>query len=376
MPCKTRRADKCESCAALYQGDAYKLIAEGLRGGEYVTDEVKDHPALFVTFTAPGFGPVHTQRTDKQGNALACRPRRGGERCPHGNELSCNQRHQDDDHRLGQAIASCCFDYEGAATWNHFAGKLWRQTRNAIDRELAKRLGLSLKAMRETTCKTNYVKIAEFQARGLVHFHVAIRIDGPKGAKSTVETNDLIEAIRAAHETTDVETIDDKRIGWGEQLDIRIIDNDEERNKLAGYFAEYATKGADAKGLLTSRIRDERQIDRLPVNDHQARLIRAAWKLANEHDELNTNRWAHQFGFGGHFLTKSTAWSTTFKALRQKRSDHHAELQRQSWQALSPQAQLVIEKRFDYAGCGFATPTQAHLDALRQQPPTTADVAA
>jgi hypothetical protein len=374
VPCKTRRAAKCPSCAALYQGDAFRLIAEGLRGGEFVPETVRDHPAVFVTFTAPSFGPVHSQRRDARGDVLRCRPRRGGECCPHGRELSCASRHDDGDAELGQAICRDCFDYESAARWNAHTGQLWRATRVNLDRALARRLGLSARRMRRTRCRTQYVKIAEFQARGLVHFHVAIRLDGIDGAAPDVE--DLVEAIKIAHSQTDVPAGDDQRLGWGAQLDIKVIGAHIGRERLAGYFAKYATKGSDAKGLLHSRIRTANQLDYLPVNPHQARLVRSAWRLATDEVERGLDRWAHQFGFRGHFLTKSRAWSTTFKVLRQRRADHYAHEQRQAWQGMAPEAELVVTSDWEFAGIGYRTALEADLAAAKRPMDLAALVAA
>jgi hypothetical protein len=366
VPCKTRRAAKCPSCAALYQGDAFRLIAEGLRGGEFIPETVRDHPAVFVTFTAPSFGPVHSQRRDAHGEVLRCRPRRGGERCPHGRELSCGARHDEGDAGLGQAICSDCFDYEAAARWNAHTGELWRATRVNLDRALARRIGLSVRTMRQSRCRTQYVKIAEFQARGLVHFHVAIRLDGIDGAAPDVDLEDLVEAITTAHSQTDVPAGDDQRLGWGTQLDIKVIGAHIGRERLAGYFAKYATKGSDAKGLLHSRIRTANQLDYLPVNPHLARLVRSAWGLATDEVERGLDRWAHQFGFRGHFLTKSRSWSTTFKVLRQRRADHHAHEQRQAWQAMAPEAELVVTSDWEFAGIGYRTALEADLAAVKR----------
>jgi hypothetical protein len=366
VPCKTRRAAKCPSCAKQYQGDAFRLIAEGLRGGEFVPQKVREHPALFVTFTAPSFGPVHTQRTDSWGEVLPCRPRRAGECCPHGRELSCGALHADDDPRLGQAICPDCFDYQGAVLWNAHAGKLWRATRVAVDRALARGLGVSASKMRKTRCRTQYVKIAEFQARGLVHFHVAIRLDGANGAAPDVELEDLASAIRAAHSLTNVADDDGRRIGWGSQLDVKIIGAHIGRERLAGYFAKYATKGSDNKGLLGYRIRNDAQLTCLPVNDHLARLVRTSWISADGHADSGLDRWAHQFGFRGHFLTKSRSWSTTFKVLRQRRADYQAEAQRQAWEALSPTGRIAVDSRWEFAGTGYRSTAEADLAALHR----------
>jgi hypothetical protein len=70
--CGTRRESRCPSCAATYRADTYQLLAAGLRGGKGVPETVAGHPRLFVTFTAPSFGRVHTRKA--QGPAGAALP--------------------------------------------------------------------------------------------------------------------------------------------------------------------------------------------------------------------------------------------------------------------------------------------------------------
>jgi hypothetical protein len=60
--CGNRRASVCPSCSATYQADSFQLLAAGLRGGKGVPKRVARHPRLFLTFTAPSFGPVHTRK--------------------------------------------------------------------------------------------------------------------------------------------------------------------------------------------------------------------------------------------------------------------------------------------------------------------------
>jgi hypothetical protein len=74
--CGNRRESVCPSCAERYRQDAYHLIAAGLRGGKTLPDTVIEHPAVFVTLTAPGFGAVHTRRVGRDGRPLRCRPAR------------------------------------------------------------------------------------------------------------------------------------------------------------------------------------------------------------------------------------------------------------------------------------------------------------
>src|SRR5262249_4295545 len=75
IACKTRRASRCPPCAEIYRADTYQLIRAGLSGGKGVPATVADHPCVFLTLTAPSFGPVHSCR-EKDGRVLACRPRR------------------------------------------------------------------------------------------------------------------------------------------------------------------------------------------------------------------------------------------------------------------------------------------------------------
>ena len=138
-----------------------------------------------------------------------------GELCPHGHEISCAIRHAKDDSRVGQPICVECFDYEGVVIWNHFAGKLWHQTRIAIDRYLAKKLGMPVRIMLKYFASTEYVKIAEFQGRGLVHFRLPIRLDASAMIAGNLGQADLVAAIEHSHRTTTVATLHDQPIGWG-----------------------------------------------------------------------------------------------------------------------------------------------------------------
>ncbi len=65
VPCKDRRASVCPSCSRLYAKDAWHLVAAGIRGGKGVDACVANHPQLFVTLTAPSFGPVHARVLSK-----------------------------------------------------------------------------------------------------------------------------------------------------------------------------------------------------------------------------------------------------------------------------------------------------------------------
>ncbi len=72
--CRNRRETQCAPCSRLHSGDTFQLVRAGLVGGKGTPGRVTDHPRLFVTLTAPSFGPVHHTNPD----AGRCHPRRHG----------------------------------------------------------------------------------------------------------------------------------------------------------------------------------------------------------------------------------------------------------------------------------------------------------
>jgi hypothetical protein len=109
---------------------------------------------------------------------LPCRPRRDAKtrRCPHGRDISCPARHGEHDPRLGRALCGDCYDYTAAVLFNAHAGKLWRRFTTYLPRHLALSARITQKALRALV-RVRYVKVAEYQARGVVHFHAVIRLD-------------------------------------------------------------------------------------------------------------------------------------------------------------------------------------------------------
>lgn len=365
VPCKTRHKSRCESCAWLYQGDAYQLIVAGLRGGKDTPDAVSGHPALFVTLTAPSFGKVHSQRRDekRQNQVNICHRGDAEKTCIHGNKTACFIRHSDNDHKLGTPLCTRCFDYETAVLWNNSCSELWRRTRIQLDRAIANMLRVPRSKLTDHL-RTQYVKVAEFQKRGLVHFHIAMRVDGPTPEdEAPISELQLRQAIETSIKQVKVRLSNGKRARWGTQFKLIAITPDEEspdenprrlsRGQVAGYLGKYATKAADGDSALDRRIYDKDQIALLKVNSHLRQLVKTAWNLSLHEPELRTDAWAHQLGYRGHFMTKSRMWSTTFKALRQVRTDYQTELRQQSWNGLSHNALTVIHAKWSYAGIGY-----------------------
>jgi hypothetical protein len=326
--CGTRRATVCEPCSARYRADAWHLIVAGLRGGKGVPQDASMHPILFVTLTAPSFGPVHSRRVG-DGSARRCHPNRS-ERCGHGHPSRCREIHEPVDARLGEPLCVDCFDYERAILWNAHATELWRRTTIGIQRELAKVMGISGSRFADHAL-LSYAKVVEYQDRGLVHLHIVIRLDGPSGPAEPPPaelTTDRFEAavvgtsqrVRVTYPQTSGIAGEAR---WGDQIDVRRVALDSTPpGAVAAYIAKYATKSTDAFGRLDHRLH-ESNLASLDLRPHLKRLVMTAWDLGGrcELEHLMLRHWAHTLGFRGHWLTKSRRYSTTLGALRGARAE-------------------------------------------------------
>ncbi len=217
--CGSRSELRCPSCATLYRGDARHLVRAGLEGGKGVDESVANHPAVFLTLTAPGFGVgapgdprrAHvtrgvaevTVRTVARSPVTSDTPattRSSGHRCA---PLL----------RLRRRRAPQCAQRRAVAPHHHLRRP-----------QLARSLGLS-----RTECakvlRLEHAKVAEFQRRGLVHFHAVIRADGPDGSAPPSMRAALARACLAAAA---------QRRGhppggtarWGSELDVQVLARD------------------------------------------------------------------------------------------------------------------------------------------------------
>jgi hypothetical protein len=336
IACKARRVSRCPPCAAVYRDDTYQLIRAGLRGGKGVPETVASHPCVFTTLTAPSFGPVHTCR-EADGKLLRCRPRRRAHTCAHGRRMSCANRHLRDDIQLGEPLCPDCYDYTGAVLFNACASELWRRFTIALQRALAKQAGLTSKAL-GAQLRVSYAKVAEYQRRGVVHFHAIIRLDGsaapvappPAWATLAVLTASVERAARAVHVVTPTApTVFARTLAWGTEVDTRPITGagNLSHSRVAAYVAKYATKAAECTGTLDRRIAAGEPLDELPIRDHARRHIAECIRLSKIPvlEGLRLDAWAHMLGYGGHFSTKSRAYSITLGAMRADRAAHQRE---------------------------------------------------
>jgi hypothetical protein len=392
--CGTRRATQCPSCSTLYKYDTYHLITAGLRGGKSTPATVSTHPRLFVTLTAPSFGPVHLG-PDKKGTPRACHPRRTGQ------GPSCRTWHRPADPRIGTPIDPDTYDYTGHTLFNATAGRLWSRFTTDLRRHLAEAAGIPRDRLREELT-VSYAKVAEYQARGIIHYHAVIRLDGADGPTTTpptwATTSTLENAIRAALDTATITTptapgLPRRTLRFGTQTDITPIttaqDSPLTERAVARYIAKYATKTTESTGTEirpltcrtchatgtttrqhpdghttsafcprchgTGRHADWSALLGHDVTDHARRLITTCWTLGAHPElaDLKLRQWAHMLGFKGHVSTRSRIYSTTLTALRTERATYQAALNTAAFGTLSDgqdDENVLVINHWRYAG--------------------------
>jgi len=381
--CGNRREAVCPACSQVYKRDARQLVRAGLSGGKGIPTTVAAHPCVFATLTATSFGPVHARR-QRGKTVLPCRPRRDRKqrRCPHGRDISCPRRHGDADPLLGRPLCPDCYDYAAAVQFNAHAADLWRRFTTYLPRYFARLTGLTLTALRDVVA-IRYVKVAEYQARGVVHFHAIIRLDAPG---DTCQPPDpfftpglLCEAIRQAAAAAAITTDPGPRhpaitLRFGAQTDARPVRQDSglpgtgqalSVQAVANYIAKYATKALDAPGIPGHPLRSGLELDHLRCSRHYRQMITTAWQLGGGTLTATRSRyckWAHMLGYGGHFLTKSRRYSVTFGQLRRARTEHrkrqnHPHGEHDPWGRPLDEHVVLILSTWTYAGTGYtATP--------------------
>jgi hypothetical protein len=204
---------------------------------------------------------------------------------------------------------------------------------------LARLAGITGKQLRQEL-RVRYVKVAEYQARGVIHFHAVIRLDAntPDGFRpppARYDTALLCDAIALAAKAVRLDVPGSGpwvRLGFGRELDRRPIwrqpfaasGNPLDAGAVANYIAKYVTKAVDVPGLPGTRITHALEIAALRCPAHYKRIVAMAWDLAARTSigDRRLRHWAHTLGYGGHPLTKSRRYSVTFGALRAARTTH------------------------------------------------------
>ena len=111
---------------------------------------------------------------------------------------------------------------------------------------------------------------------------------------------------------------------WGNQVDVQLLDRTDEQRaqKVAQYVAKYATKSSaesGARSTVASRRRRTSPAGRSVRTCEEWPRWRGRLAATKGFTHLHLRRHAHSLGYGGHFLSKSRRYSTSFRALKADR---------------------------------------------------------
>jgi len=395
--CGNRRASVRPSCSDEYKGDMWHLLVAGATGGtKNIPAVIRHHPLVFATLTAPSFGLVHGCKKPGRPGSRRCRPRSRAALCAHGRATWCMATHDGSDQIVGQPLCADCYDYPGHVVWQWWSPMLWRVFTISLHRQVADYLGVDRDRLSELV-RIQFAKVAEYQRRGVIHFHLLVRLDGPATpddpfpppppAISAQTLCDLVRAAaRAASYTTPADPVSGPvRVEFGAQVDARPVHDTATREDTAGtdlhpetvaaYIAKYATKATD-----------DLEPGQHPVNPHLRQIRRTVDDFADRVDRTQPHSPYRRLsacraslGFRGHFATKSRGYSTTLTALRRARHDWRIRAGNPLRAALAgdqavtnigddgsadvdEESTLVI-KTWQYAGMGWATDGDTALAA-------------
>lgn len=176
------RASACPSCAQLYMRDVAAIFRSGVFDAP---PDTSPSSMMFLTLTAPSFGAVHRVpgRTSEQFWNCKCGATHGASA----------------QHLRGIPLDVDTYRYEDAVAWNNGVGPLWDSTQHRLERELG---------------NFEYAVVREWQMRGVLHFHVILRLE--RYAIPAMVAR-VAQAATAVVPWTGVE------MHWGEQVDCQLL---------------------------------------------------------------------------------------------------------------------------------------------------------
>ena len=328
-------------------------------------------------------------------------PRHGRELCRHGRPVGCMRDPRARTTRsTGPPLCADCYDWDvrgrlavvgprAVATYHH------RPAPRPRHHARCPRVGGC-----GDVASLQYAKVAEYQARGLVHFHALVRLDGPDGPGSPAPAGrrhawpTLVEQAVARGVTFTAPAgrrrrrcpdawpgVGSSTSAWsahGQRTDDP--DGPLSPEQVAGYLAKYATKDAnsirDRTGTPRPHLRPPgRDLPRTSPSPGAGRTTGSASPY------LLLGKWAHMLGFRGHFSTKSRRYSVTLGRLRRARHRFQvlAAEARRTGEALDVrdlEARLLADDEdttlvigsWAYQGTGWTTPRRRGARARRGSP--------
>ncbi len=132
-------------------------------------------------------------------------------------------------------------------------------------------------------------------------------------------------------------------------------------------WSKYATKSSDGWGALDAPIRSEEDLARRSLPPHLRRMAETALALGADagFQPYGLRRHAHGLGYGGHFLSKSQGYSTSFSALKTARAAWREAMRGGGHGGEKADRSLV--RRLRAIGVGWANPGEARWAEFQQR---------
>ena len=197
-----------------------------------------------------------------------------------------------------------CYDYTGQVLWNAYASKLCGGLMDTVYQCLAALSG-ERRALVRRLVRAESIRNAEYQERGVVHFHAVLRLDGPGDRAdappvwATAEV--LAAAIESAAKTVTVTAPESAAVGervlrFGREMDVRPVSEVPGHlgvEKVAAYLAKYISKGTEDAHGVDVPITHASKIELWVKNEHARALMHTAWRLGglSEYTGLRLRRW-------------------------------------------------------------------------------------
>lgn len=335
--CENRRETICPACSDLYALDTWHIVTGGL-----IPALATNTAALFITLTAPSFGPVHTHHPDHSPCQAAL-----SKHCPHGTPSTCTATHPPGDETIGAPLCADCYDYDTHVLTTWWFPELWKRYILTLRRHITRHApGVTI----------SFVKVMEMQARLAPHYHAIIRTNQPG-----ISARTLTSLATAAASVTHLEVPSPgsaRTLRFGTQIDVQPLSDRERARRVAGYLAKYVTKNITT-APLPARI-PAANIDLLPVSEHHKRIMRTLTRhaallpdvYAGMTERLGT------LGWRGHTTTKSRTYSTTMTAQKQTRAAWRAQ---HTPQPLGDDRGISDDADWEYDHSGHRTPGHRYL---------------
>lgn len=326
--CGTRLKSKCEPCSNMYRRDARELLETGIF--EHI-DKIKNaRVSTFITLTAPGeevFGRLHKGPL-KDGQKI--------EACSCKNVNGKRNYHKLGDPLISTAINPETYNYVAAAQFNANASRLYAVTIQKLRRITGENLEV--------------IKVAEYQVRGLIHYHAIVI------GKITQEQLKLaVEGDTQKIPTTKYRKTISHGFSFGDKCKADIIYNVGNSNRTISYVLKYALKSATSDTPRKSKHTNEMVLASKETvacsiircdacKNHRNKTCVVCQQnnggkcpricscyinectmengITRENTCRNHRAAARGLGARGHVLTKSRNWKTTFKVIRARRETY------------------------------------------------------